>query len=181
MEEFPPGVEVVPRLLVFKNSPICIPSIGTIEVVNTAEDAELQVLSIESDDSQFHPAFIKPIMVPPGERTAVQVLYLPRFVGQVEAELTVSTSAGHAVVFMDAFAIKNPYGLHSFVGTKLPTGVLYTRPVIMCVCCACLAHRQQPLPHAFLFLSFSFFFLPILFFVLVFVLLVSRCLSFRVQ
>jgi len=121
-----------PSVLTFRNSPICIPATSFIEISNpSGATDELQVLSITSDDPQFHPGVVKPIVLQPGARTSVRVVYLPRSVGQVEATLTISTSAGELFYPIEALAVKNPYGLHSFVKTKIPAGVVYSRPIVI--------------------------------------------------
>ena len=102
-----------------------------IDVVNTAELDELQIFSISSDNAQFHPAMFKPQVLPPQGRATIQIIYLPRVVGDVEGTLTISTSAGDVLYAIRAQAVANPYRLHPFVGTKIPAGVVYSRPIIM--------------------------------------------------
>lgn len=59
------------------------------------------------------------------------MIFLPRVVGSVEGTLTISTSAGDISYPIRAHAVPNPYRLHPFVGTKIPAGVTYSRPIVM--------------------------------------------------
>lgn len=114
-------LRILPPILTFKNSPTCIPSIGIIELHNLSGE-ELQVLSMESDNSAFHPALFKPLAVPAKGSSTVQVIYLPRVAGDAEATITVTTSAGESLYRTSATAVANAYRLHPFVGTKIPVG-----------------------------------------------------------
>ena len=87
--------------------------------------------AITSDDEQFHPAMFKPEVLLPGGSTTIQVIFLPRTVGAVDASLTLSTSAGDSVYAIQAHAVPNPYRLHPFTGAKVPLGLTYSHPIIM--------------------------------------------------
>ena len=89
-----PTVAVDPPLLLYQNSPICVPAVSQIDVINTSERDELQVYAITADNVQFHPAMFKPQVLQPGARATIQVIFLPRVVGSVEGALMISTSAG---------------------------------------------------------------------------------------
>ena len=88
-----------------------------------------QVYAITSDDEQFHPAMFKPEVLLPGGSTTIQVIFLPRTVGAVDASLTLSTSAGDSVYAIQAHAVPNPYRLHPFTGAKVPLGLTYSHPI----------------------------------------------------
>ena len=75
-----------------------------------------------------HPTFITPPTTPPPPPP-----FRPRVVGSVDASLTISSSAGDLAYEIHAEAVANPYRLHPFVGTKIPAGVTYSRPIIMYV------------------------------------------------
>ena len=118
-------------MLIFKHSPTCIPAVALIDLENAGLEGEVQVLSISSDQPQFHPAMFKPHVLPPGSRTQVQIIYLPRAAGDSEGTLTIATSEGDIKYSIQASAVPNSYRLHPLVGTKVPAGVLYSRPVII--------------------------------------------------
>jgi len=124
-------LRVSPPVLIFKHSPTCIPAVALIDLENAGLEGEVQVLSISSDQPQFHPAMFKPHVLPPGSRTQVQIIYLPRSAGDSEGTLTIATSEGDLKYSIQASAVPNPYRLHPLVGTKVPAGVLYSRPVII--------------------------------------------------
>mmetsp|Transcript_28777 Transcript_28777/g.37158 ORF Transcript_28777/g.37158 Transcript_28777/m.37158 type:complete len:2600 (+) Transcript_28777:19-7818(+) len=125
-------VQIEPSILSFKNSPTCIPTVSLIDILNIHENEELHILGISSDNSQFHPAMFKPQVLPPDGRATIQIIYLPRNVGsEINGKLTISTSFGDIIYLIEATAITNPYRLHPFIGTKIPAGVVYSRPIIM--------------------------------------------------
>ena len=103
-----PTVAVDPPLLLYQNSPICVPAVSQIDVINTSERDELQVYAITADNVQFHPAMFKPQVLQPGARATIQVIFLPRVVGSVEGALTISTSAGDVSYPIRAHAVPNP-------------------------------------------------------------------------
>lgn len=126
------SIQIEPSQLIFKNSPTCIPSISMIDILNIHETEELQILSIKSDNSQFHPAIFKPQVLLPEGRASIQIIYLPRNIGSnIECKLTIMTSFGELIYLIQASAINNLYHLHPFIGTKIPSGVIYSRPIIM--------------------------------------------------
>jgi hypothetical protein len=84
---------VQPPVLVFKNTPLCIPAVALIDVVNRSPDKDVQLLGITSQNPQFYPAMFKPQVLPPYGRSSVQVIFLPRSLGAVETNLMVSAAA----------------------------------------------------------------------------------------
>lgn len=84
-----PPVLVQPPVLIFKNSPICIPAVAIIDVVNRSPNKELQLLHITAANPQFYPAMFKPQVLQPMGRTSVQVIFLPRTLGSIETTITV--------------------------------------------------------------------------------------------
>lgn len=83
------SVLVQPPVLVFKDSPVCIPAVSLIDVINRSPTKELHVTGIVSENYQFHPAMFKPQVLEPYGRTSIQVIFLPRTVGAVETTLKV--------------------------------------------------------------------------------------------
>mgnify|MGYP001987443725 CR=1 FL=1 len=88
-------------------------------------DGDLKLYTISSDNAQFHPAMFKAKTLAPGEKTTIQVIFLPRAIGSVDGTLVIQTSSGGYLYQIHGQGIENPYRLHAFVGATVPVGVLY--------------------------------------------------------
>lgn len=56
----PVNVNVQPPVLVFKDTPICIPTVALIDVVNNFADRSVRLLGITAQHPQFYPAMFQP-------------------------------------------------------------------------------------------------------------------------
>jgi len=84
-----PPVVIQPTTLVFKASPICIPAVAIIDLINRSPDKDLQLLQVTAGNPQFYPAMFKPQILQPMGRTSLQVIFLPRTLGTIETTITV--------------------------------------------------------------------------------------------
>lgn len=103
-------VTIEPPLLEFSGScPLCIPAIGTAELINLSEEEELDVHSVTSDSVHFHPPQDELQRLPPGGRMNISVVFLPRTIGLVNTSLLVQTSAGGFLYPVRGGGAPNPY------------------------------------------------------------------------
>ncbi len=121
-----------PESLTFLNCPVSIARTAEFSVENRF-NFDLQLYSVTSDNSQFHPILFHPQTIPPQQAAVIQLLYLPCFQETVFAELRISTSQGDYSYSLQGQSVRNPYGLHPFMGNKVPMGHLSTfeLPILM--------------------------------------------------
>ena len=115
-------VTVVPPVLHFGSEcPLCIPSIGTAELINLSEDEDLEVHSISSQSEHFHAPLSELQRLPPGGRMNISIVFLPRAKGSVNTTLLIQTSAGGFFYPVHGGGGPNPYSVHPL----LPSAVLH--------------------------------------------------------
>lgn len=119
-----------PAVLSYVNSPVCIPTVSEF-VINNTFDYDVQLFSVVSDNTQFHPVMFQSQVLPSQQSLAVQLLFLPYFVEQTNATLTFSSSIGDISYSVQGAAVKNDYLIHPFVGHRLPAGVVYEQPIVI--------------------------------------------------
>lgn len=119
-----------PAVLSYVDSPVCIPTVSEF-VISNAFDYDVQLYSVVSDNTQFHPVMFQPQVLPSHHSLSVQLLFLPYFVEQSNATLTFSSSVGDIQYTVRGSAVKNDYLIHPFVGHRLPAGVVYEQPIVI--------------------------------------------------
>ena len=82
-------IMLTPPELIFKDTPICIPAVALVDVVNRSPKENLHLLEISANHPHFYPAMFKAQVLPPHGTTTIQVTFLPQAVGAIETSLTV--------------------------------------------------------------------------------------------
>lgn len=119
-----PRVQLSPNALDFGEKQLCVASVLTFEIQTPETTDEIHVMSIVTDDVQFHPAMFRPIHLRAGDSLKVQIIYLPRASGRVEAKAVIRTSLGTLVYPLSGQGVANQFGLNPFTAT-IPTGARY--------------------------------------------------------
>ena len=104
-----------PPLLTYSNCPVCIPTVSEF-VIDNLFDYDVQLYSVVSDNTQFHPVMFQPQNLPAQHSLTLQLLFLPYFVEETNATLTFSSSEGDIVYHVVGTAVNNEYLVHPFVG-----------------------------------------------------------------
>ena len=90
---------------------------------NTGSAHELVVHTVSSDSTAFFPLSFEVTTVAPGERTAIQVAYLPRATGEDHGTIVIHTSAGAFIVRLEGVGQQSPYSVAPLTGVTAPVGV----------------------------------------------------------
>ena len=86
-----------PPQLAFEPWPLCVPEIGSVEMINTSEDEELTVYQVAQASiagSDFHVLPFNLTTLPPLGNLSFSVVFLPGALGSVNGSLLIQTSAG---------------------------------------------------------------------------------------
>lgn len=111
-----------PELLIFNNSPVCIPSTTEFEIVNHG-DEKIEVFSIDSSNLQFHPVIFQPQSIPSHGSINVKVYFLPNYLEISLGEFHILTSKGNFIYGVEGYSIPNPYNLSPLVSNKGSIGI----------------------------------------------------------
>lgn len=115
-------IQFRPDYLIFNNSPICIPSTADFEIINTG-DEKVEVYSIDSYNSLFHPVLFQPQSIPSHSSIHLQVYFLPYYLEVALGEFRIVTSKGEFTYGVEGHTAANPYKLTPFVANKGSIGI----------------------------------------------------------
>jgi hypothetical protein len=115
-------IQFRPDYLIFNNSPICIPSTAEFEIINTGEE-KVEVYSIDSYNSLFHPVMFQPQSIASHRSIHVQVYFLPYYLEVALGEFRIITSKGEFTYGVEGHTAANPYKLTPFVANKGSIGI----------------------------------------------------------
>lgn len=119
-----------PDTLVFLDCPVAIAETASFLVVNHF-NFDVHVYSVVSENVLFHPVMFQPQIVAPNESISVQILFLPYYQESLVSQLTVKTSVGDFEYQVKGFPVRNPYGLHPFVGIRIPSNSNIEQPIVI--------------------------------------------------
>jgi len=126
-------IQFDPPFLAFNESPLCITSISSINLVNTNHKDNITILSVSTDSLHFHPSILvqQSVAEPGGKKNAtINIIFLPRVAGKVpDAVLVVQTNIGAFVYHMSGEGVINDYRLSPVLNHKLPVDVDYRKPI----------------------------------------------------
>ena len=123
-------VALEPPQLQYEPWPVCVPQVGSVELINTSEDDDLIVHSIKQvtgvHSKYFHVAALPLTTLPPGGRVAFSVVFLPSVQGYSNSTLLVQTSHGGFLYELTGAGMPSAYALSPIIGTVPHGGAAFT-------------------------------------------------------
>eukprot|EP01088_Endostelium_zonatum_P018590 TRINITY_DN601_c0_g1_i2.p1 TRINITY_DN601_c0_g1~~TRINITY_DN601_c0_g1_i2.p1 ORF type:complete len:1977 (-),score=611.23 TRINITY_DN601_c0_g1_i2:44-5974(-) len=126
---YPPTVIITPPYIDFKERPVCMASVENINIINTSDQEELHLFSLQTESLHFHASFFKQSVILPGQNTTVSIVFLPRSTGLVEHFVVIQSNIGELPYKVYGQGVTNPYRIHPFLGAKVPADVMYSPPI----------------------------------------------------
>ena len=120
-------VAMEPPVLHIGPSPLCMPDVGAVELINTSPDEAIELYSASSKSEHFHTVELKEERrrVAPGGRVNISVVFVPRALGDVNGTLLLQTSHGGFFYQLHAAGAPSPYELEPLVAEHLAVGEHY--------------------------------------------------------
>jgi hypothetical protein len=119
-------LQLDPPYLDFKEQPVGMPKIETVVIHNLHERQSLHLNSISGNTLHFHSSFFEAKLVPAGQKTLFQVIFLARMIGNAENTLYLHTSQGDIPFQVFGTGVPNPYRLRPFLGARVPVNTSYS-------------------------------------------------------
>ena len=119
-------LRIEPPFLSFEPWPLCVPAVGTLELINTHATDAFDVHSAAADSEIFHASTLSLTRLEPGGRVPISVVFLPRALGSINGSLLVQTSLGGFFYALRAYGVPSPYGLSPLLAARVPMGAPYS-------------------------------------------------------
>jgi hypothetical protein len=121
-DPLPFTISFQPERLNFKDSPLCIASVAEFTIVNSGKFS-VEILSISSTDSQFHPLFFRKEHLLPNTSFSVQAFFLPYFERTFKSSFLINNSLGEQLVYsVEGNGIPNPFRVKPFLHNRALAG-----------------------------------------------------------
>lgn len=129
----PAVVRFSPKALDFGEQQLCVAAVQSVAVEYPYDEESarenqapvFEIYSVSVTDDQFHTPLFKPLSLQPGDSSSVQVIVLPRKVGEVAAALVLETSDGTISYGMSANGVENKFKLVPLLAQPIPVGMHY--------------------------------------------------------
>jgi hypothetical protein len=111
-----------PDRLNFNDSPLCIASVSEFTIVNSGK-VSVEILSISSSDSQFHPLFFRKELLHPNTSLSVQAFFLPYFEQPFKSTFFINNSLGDQLIYsVEGKGVPNPFRVKPFLSNRALVG-----------------------------------------------------------
>ncbi|KAJ7567031.1 hypothetical protein O6H91_02G128900 [Diphasiastrum complanatum] len=117
-----PSVAIEPSFLEWGERPLYSPGIMPLTIMNTCNSTFLKVFQLYSTAVQFYSTSFQESTIGPGKKLDININYLPRTLGAVDAVIVLETSAGGFLIHAQGFGVASPYKLPPLVTVSLEKG-----------------------------------------------------------
>ncbi|CAF1175327.1 unnamed protein product [Rotaria sp. Silwood1] len=119
------SIRFIPSLLNFAEQSIAIPQMQTVIIIN--DDTEpLELYSLTATTNQFYSSFFKQIILSSyGDKTSINIYYLPRTIGIINSIFTIKTNRGNFYYNVSGIGKLNPFRLRPLINANIPLNSTY--------------------------------------------------------